>query len=132
MVTAEGWFLRVRAVPLPAEVVQVLEKHSTLLKEFSRKQSNFTKNVKNVKLIEALKVVKGELEAVFESVEGWKGWVDNVWSLDLTQECSNVLFNAVETYQRPSFFDICFDQSLESRLKMIYLFIISFKFLINK
>ena len=108
-----------KAVPMPAETVEVLEGGASLLRQFSMKRSCYSANVKNPKLLADLRLLRDRLGAVFDGVEGWQGWVHKVWSIDLSHECTNVLFNHLPTYQRPSFFDLCLDQSLESR----YLFL---------
>lgn len=102
--------LHIRAVPLPAEVVRLLDTKSDLIKVLvtvtsassAAERKQLASEVKG-STREALKSFYQELCNAFkEAGSVWDGAVDDIWAFGPRRIGSNVLLNRIPGYKRPS------------------------------
>ncbi|KAM5170895.1 elongation factor-like GTPase 1 isoform 2-T3 [Mantella aurantiaca] len=96
--------LRVRAMPLPEEVTQLLEKNSDLIR--TMEQVNLAMNEGsnanvNDTTISRIIEFKGQLEQHLQG-RRWRNAVDQIWSFGPRRYGPNILLNRIETYEIPS------------------------------
>uniref|UniRef100_H2YCF5 Elongation factor-like 1 n=1 Tax=Ciona savignyi TaxID=51511 RepID=H2YCF5_CIOSA len=118
--------LVVRAVPLPTDVVKILEEQSDLLKLLSSMEG-FIKNIietihSQLKIkqetLEQIKQLKSSLEAAFSSAgrRKWSNAVDRIWSFGPRGNGPNILLNNEDDYNRPSIWTCAYvDDDLQSK-----------------
>ena len=103
-------YLHIRAMPLPGEVVQLLDKKSDLIKVLVT-VSSASSAVERKQLAsqvkastrEALKSFYQELCTAFkEAGSVWDGAADDIWAFGPRRIGSNVLLNRIPGYKRPS------------------------------
>ncbi len=111
--------LTIRAIPLPKEVVTLLESNLTLITAFTQ---NFTARISekvdshNISLtaeaIASLRELRQNMEEAFtEAGDRWNGAVDQIWSFGPKKNGPNVLLNRVEGYNRPIIWS-CLEKSV--------------------
>lgn len=102
--------LHIRAMPLPAEVVQLLDTKSDLIKVLvavssassAAERKQLASEVK-ASTREALKSFYQELRDAFkEAGSVWDGAADDIWAFGPRRIGSNVLLNRIVDYNRPS------------------------------
>ena len=102
--------VHIRALPLPEDVTQLLEKKSDLIKVLVT-VSSFTSIAERKQLAgqvklstrEALKGFYQELCNAFKEAGSlWDGAADDIWAFGPRRIGSNVLLNRIPGYQRPS------------------------------
>lgn len=102
--------LHIRAMPLPAEVVQLLDTKSDLIKVLvavssassAAERKQLASEVK-ASTREALKSFYQELRDAFkEAGSVWDGAADDIWAFGPRRIGSNVLLNRIVDYKRPS------------------------------
>lgn len=102
--------LRIRAMPLPEDVTQLLDKKSDLIKilvtvSSATSMAERRQLAEQVKLStrEALKCFYQELcDAFKEAGSMWDEAVDHIWAFGPRRVGSNVLLNRIPGYKRPS------------------------------
>ena len=102
--------VHIRAIPLPEEVVQLLDKKSDLIKVLvtvssassAAERRQLASEVK-ASTREALKSFYQELCNAFKEAGGvWERAVDDIWAFGPRRIGSNVLLNRIPGYKRPS------------------------------
>ncbi|KAG8575512.1 hypothetical protein GDO81_009586 [Engystomops pustulosus] len=104
--------LSVRAMPLPEEVTQLLEKNTDLIRTLEQINLAFSEggNAMQVKetTIERIQEFKSQLEQHLQG-RRWRGVVDQIWSFGPRRYGPNILVNCIEGYERPSIWQ-CLDK----------------------
>lgn len=104
--------LKVEALSLPAEVTQLLENNSQLLRSLSLLTSASSKReIKlNQETVEKLFELKTKLQSIFSSSThdgtDWEDTVNRIWSFGPKHMGPNILLNCVSTYDRPSIWTV--------------------------
>ncbi|XP_075129527.1 elongation factor-like GTPase 1 [Leptodactylus fuscus] len=105
--------LGVRAIPLPEEVTQLLEKNSDLIRTLEQINLAFSEGSSTIQVngttIGRIREFKNQLE---EHLQGrrWRNVVDQIWSFGPRRYGPNMLVNRIEGYERPSVWQ-CLDKS---------------------
>uniref|UniRef100_A0A4W3GUI6 Elongation factor-like 1 n=1 Tax=Callorhinchus milii TaxID=7868 RepID=A0A4W3GUI6_CALMI len=107
--------LSVRAMPLPEEVTQLLEKSSDLIRtielfNLSVKEGKQALEI-NGKTLDAIREFKQKLKENFVGRK-WRNTVNQIWSFGPRRCGPNILLNRLETYHRPSLWQ-CLDTTTE-------------------
>ncbi|XP_033751103.1 elongation factor-like GTPase 1 isoform X2 [Pecten maximus] len=102
--------IRIRALPLPDAVTNLLEENVNLLKTLHRfnKAKDYGQNsdVKDT-VLEALSHLKSSIRKAFtEEEKSWTDFVDKIWAFGPKRVGPNLLVNQVEGYNRPSVWDL--------------------------
>ncbi|XP_060064099.1 elongation factor-like GTPase 1 [Ylistrum balloti] len=102
--------IRIRALPLPEAVTNLLEENVNLLKTLHRfnraKVYGQNSDVKDT-VSEALGHLKSSLSKAFaDEGKSWTDVVEKIWAFGPKRVGPNVLLNQVEGYDRPSVWDI--------------------------
>ena len=104
--------LKVEALSLPAEVTELLEKNSQLLRSLSLLTSASSKReIKlNQETVEKLFELKAKLQSIFSSSThdgtDWEDTVNRMWSFGPKHMGPNILINRVPSYDRPSIWTV--------------------------
>ncbi|XP_069136789.1 elongation factor-like GTPase 1 [Argopecten irradians] len=101
--------IRIRALPLPDAVTNLLEEHVKLLQTLNRfnkaKIYGQSSDVKDT-VLEALNNLKSSIDKAFtEEGKSWAGFVEKIWAFGPKRVGPNLLVNQVEGYNRPSVWD---------------------------
>uniref|UniRef100_H2YCF6 Ribosome assembly protein 1 n=1 Tax=Ciona savignyi TaxID=51511 RepID=H2YCF6_CIOSA len=111
--------LVVRAVPLPTDVVKILEEQSDLLKLLSSMEGLLQlPSPLEQETLEQIKQLKSSLEAAFSSAgrRKWSNAVDRIWSFGPRGNGPNILLNNEDDYNRPSIWTCAYvDDDLQSK-----------------
>ncbi|KAM4677838.1 elongation factor-like GTPase 1 [Discoglossus pictus] len=103
--------LSVRAMPLPEEVTQLLEKNSDLIRIMEQINLAFNENdtiaISQV-TIEKIQEFKSRLEQHLQG-RRWRNVVNNIWSFGPRRCGPNILINHIGHYERPSVWQ-CLDK----------------------
>ncbi|KAK5983282.1 Elongation factor G [Trichostrongylus colubriformis] len=108
-VRGESLYIRLRVVPLPDEVVNLLEKSAEMLHSFRRGNveeaafSDFRSKLLNI-CEEHLPSCRGSWWYKKSKVE-IADMIDKIWSFGPDRAKANILFNAIPSYQRKSIWD---------------------------
>ncbi|XP_073424662.1 elongation factor-like GTPase 1 isoform X2 [Dendrobates tinctorius] len=104
--------LSVRAVPLPEEIIPLLEKNSDLIRTMEQINLAFSEGGNAVQVIETaisqINEFKGNLEQHLQG-RRWRNVVDHIWSFGPRRYGPNILVNHIESYERPSVWQ-CLDK----------------------
>lgn len=105
--------IRIRALPLPDTVTDILEENQHLLKTLHKCSRAITygdtSDAKDIKItvLEAMKDLKASLSQAFtDAGKSWTDVTDNIWAFGPKRVGPNMLVNRVEDYHRPSVWDI--------------------------
>lgn len=95
--------IRLRAVPLPQEVTELLDKHSSLIRDYDQALAS-----RSAKLPECLSKAMTEFRRALVKAFADGGWpeetVEQLWSVGPRRCGPNVLLNRVPGFQRPALF----------------------------
>jgi ribosome assembly protein 1 len=118
--------VKIRAVPLPTEVTDLLDSHSELLKALDKhlhsksgqqneeqsnmktencpsRDTNGNQTVLTERTLKAIQTLKEKLKDAFAAAGNeWKGAENQIWSVGPRRCGPNILLNRVPTYDRPS------------------------------
>ncbi|XP_073509236.1 elongation factor-like GTPase 1 isoform X3 [Phyllobates terribilis] len=104
--------LSVRAVPLPEEITQLLERNSDLIRTMEQINLAFSEGGNYIQVNEAtisrIHEFKGNLEQHLQG-RRWRNVVDQIWSFGPRRYGPNILVNHIEGYERPSVWQ-CLDK----------------------
>eukprot|EP00079_Xenopus_tropicalis_P012755 XP_002940146.2 PREDICTED: elongation factor-like GTPase 1 [Xenopus tropicalis] len=106
--------LSVRAMPLPEEVTQLLEKNSDLIRTMEQinmalNEGSYTIHF-NESAIERITAFKSNLQQLLQG-RRWRNAVDQIWSFGPRRYGPNILLNRIEGYDRPSVWQ-CLEKSI--------------------
>lgn len=95
--------IKLRAEPLPQEVTELLEKHTSLIRDYNQALSS-----RSEKLPESLSKNVAEFQKTLGKAFADAGWPDEtmsqIWSFGPRRCGPNVLFNRIPRFRRPAFF----------------------------
>ncbi|ESO91714.1 hypothetical protein LOTGIDRAFT_122006 [Lottia gigantea] len=98
--------IRLRCVPLPTSVTDLLVENHDLLKALHKSlklEENSSETVLNSLTIQSLKDFKNNLAKHFsEENDSWKDVVNQIWSFGPKKTGPNILLSRVDGYKRPS------------------------------
>lgn len=107
--------IRIRALPLPEDVIKLLEPNAFLIKtldeynkqKFSGKSQESSKSMKlSAEVRKSLAEFRASLNSAFQSSgKEWRGAEHQIWSFGPRRTGPNILLNRVPDYQRPSVWD---------------------------
>ncbi|KAK2157074.1 hypothetical protein LSH36_199g01022 [Paralvinella palmiformis] len=109
----------VKAIPLPEEVTQLLEKNAAFIKMLElyssarRKHANLQIGFRiSDATLKALREFKANLQLAFsKSGQFWEGAIDQIWSFGPRRDGPNLLLNRIPNYDRPSLWTCLNDES---------------------
>ncbi|VDN01784.1 unnamed protein product [Thelazia callipaeda] len=113
--------IKLRAAPLPRKLIDVLEKNDNIIRDL--RHGKFTSAASDLYKILVddgvnwLKDLKGSFWSK-QRIEYIRQLIDKIWAFGPSRAKFNILFNAVESYDRPSIWEKnapkfrCFDQSM--------------------
>jgi ribosome assembly protein 1 len=106
--------IKIRAVPLPSDVTEILEENGDLLKAIERESKRSLTHHQNVietaltaRTLDAISNMKQSLTKAFAD-SGDKQWlnaVDNIWSFGPRRGGPNILLNRIASYKKRSIWD---------------------------
>ncbi|OCT86890.1 hypothetical protein XELAEV_18020580mg, partial [Xenopus laevis] len=106
--------LSVRAMPLPEEVTQLLEKNSDLIRTMEQINLALNEGSYNIQFnelaIERITTFKSNLQQHLQG-RRWRNAVDQIWSFGPRRYGPNILLNRIEGYDRPSVWQ-CLDKGI--------------------
>ncbi|KAM4747337.1 elongation factor-like GTPase 1 [Rhinophrynus dorsalis] len=104
--------LSVRAMPLPEEVTETLEKNSDLIRTMEQINLALNEGSNTIEIneftIEKIRMFKSKLEQHLHGRK-WRNAVDHIWCFGPRRYGPNILLNHIEGYERPSVWQ-CLDK----------------------
>ncbi|KAG8440568.1 hypothetical protein GDO86_006349 [Hymenochirus boettgeri] len=104
--------LSVRAMPLPEEVTQLLEKNSDLIRTMEQINLALSEGSNTIQIneitVERIQSFKSKLQQQLQG-RRWRNAVEQIWSFGPRRYGPNILLNRIEGYDRPSVWQ-CLDK----------------------
>ncbi|CDW57738.1 elongation factor Tu GTP binding [Trichuris trichiura] len=123
--TSQSYEFKLKALPLPLEIQQIIERNQDLLNMIDPctnrlKVSSFPSEGTDVcQVRHRFSLLLNELKEAFMRQDSmWHGIEEKVWAFGPKKASLNMLINAVEDYNRPSVFDILCEDSVQAEYKL--------------